>query len=397
MTGWRHPYLGHEVNRKNPVSFHFDGRPIEGFEGDTVASALIASGIQIVGRSFKYHRPRGIVGFGAEEPNALVDVTLNGKTTPNQRATLVSIRDGMDIRTVNASPDAGRDRFAVMDRFHRFIPAGFYYKTFMAFGWMFWEPMIRRMAGLGRLDPLNEPPADIRAQNGDCDVLVIGAGPSGLAAALSASAAGKTVWLVDDGVQLGGGLRWRGGTIDGEHWSRFADEVQKSVQEAGGRILSDTTLWGAFDQKMFAAWQRGADGSQIHWRIRARETILAAGAIERPLWFADNDKPGVMSAEAALYHLNCHGAMPGSDIVVATANDLTYPVAAALKEAGASVTLVDERSKVSPLEGIRQITNARVTAALGRNAVGGALVNGEYVSTDCILVSGGYTPSVHLW
>ena len=153
MSGWRHPSLGCDIDRTRTLTFTFDGEQISAFAGDTIASALLASGRRVVGRSFKYHRPRGIYGIGAEEPNAIVDVTLGGLTTPNQRATLVDVADGMKVRSVNTRPSAARDRFKFLDRLQRFLPAGFYYKTFMAGGWMRWEPTIRRMAGLGRLDP----------------------------------------------------------------------------------------------------------------------------------------------------------------------------------------------------------------------------------------------------
>ena len=161
MTGRRHDTLGHDIDRSKPLSFTFDGVPLTGFAGDTLASALLASGPRVLGRSFKYHRPRGLWGMGDEEPNAIFDVTENGRTTPNLRATTQALHEGMTLRSVNTAPDAARDRGGVLDRVSRFLPGGFYYKTFMAFGWMRWEPMIRRMAGLGRLDPEHRPPADV--------------------------------------------------------------------------------------------------------------------------------------------------------------------------------------------------------------------------------------------
>ena len=187
MSGWRHPTIGASIDRSNPLSFTFDGRQIAGFNGDTLASALLAEGPRVIGRSFKYHRPRGIWGFGSEEPNAIFDVTVNGKTTPNQRATVIKLVDGMTVRSVNTAPTAARDRKRFLDRLHRYLPAGFYYKTFIAFGWMRWEPMIRRMAGLGRVDPQNAPPANASQINATCDLLVIGSGPAGLAAAKAAA------------------------------------------------------------------------------------------------------------------------------------------------------------------------------------------------------------------
>lgn len=397
MTGWRHDRFGTRIDRAAPLSFSFDGAPLTGFAGDTLASALLASGTRVLGRSFKYHRPRGLWGMGGEEPNAIFDVTHEGRTTPNVRATTHLLRDGMALRSVNTAPDALHDRGRLIDRLHRFLPGGFYYKTFMGLGWMRWEPMIRRMAGLGRLDPDHCPPADTPQLSARCEMLVIGAGPAGLAAARAAAKAGREVWLVDEAGALGGSLRWRGGIIGGGDWREFANETAAAVTAAGGRILTDTTLWGAFDHGLFAAWQRRTGAPDRHWRIRARETVLAAGAIERPLWFDRNDLPGIMSAEAALHHLVLFGAVAGRRIVLATANDASYPVAAALAGAGADVTLADARDACpAPPEGVAHLPSARLTGARGRTHVTGAQVNGRTIAADTVLVSGGYTPSVHL-
>ncbi|MDJ0614928.1 MAG: 2Fe-2S iron-sulfur cluster-binding protein [Rhizobiaceae bacterium] len=397
MTSFRHETLGSKIDRSKVIKFEFDGRIVSGFEGDTIASALLANGVRLVGRSFKYHRPRGVWGMGSEEPNALVDVLIDGKSTPNLKATTIKAREGMVVRSVNVSPSAAKDRYRFMDLFNRFIPAGFYYKTFMALGWDRWEPMIRKMAGLGRIDANNQPPVDSPQINAECDVLVIGTGPAGLAAAKAAAEGGQKVWLIDEAQDLGGSLRWRGGTIDGKDWPEYAALSKEAVLKAGGKILLDTTLWGAFDQHMFAAWQRFTSSPDLHWRIRAKKTILAAGAIERPLWFANNDLPGVMSAEAAMHYLVCYGIVPGTDILIGTANDLTYPIAQAFGNAGVNVTLIDQRQSGPELQGVRHAYGVKLTSAEGHNGVTGATVDGEYVSTDAILVSGGYTPTVHLW
>ncbi|WP_306152446.1 2Fe-2S iron-sulfur cluster-binding protein [Roseovarius sp. MMSF_3281] len=397
MSGWRHDTAGDAIDRNSPRSFSFDGKQLMGFAGDTLASALLASGTQILGRSFKYHRPRGLWGLGGEEPNAIFDVAENGQTTPNTRATTQTLRDGMVLRSVNTAPDVLRDRGAVLDRFNRFLPGGFYYKTFMAFGWMRWEPMIRRMAGLGRLDSGHRPPADGPQVNARCDLLVIGAGAAGLAAARAAAMAGRKVWLVDEAAEPGGSLRWRGGEIDGKDWRDFVREACDAVQAAGGRILTDTTLWGAFDHNLFAAWERRVGASDRHWRIRASDIVLAAGAIERPLWFTNNDLPGVMSAEAALHYLALYGAVAGRNIVLATGNDASYPVAEALARVGCAVTLVDAREKTPPPpEGVKHLPSARLTRAEGKRTVRSVIVNGQRHEADTVLVAGGYTPSVHL-
>ncbi|WP_101069113.1 2Fe-2S iron-sulfur cluster-binding protein [Roseovarius salinarum] len=397
MTGWRHDTAGSRIDRARTVSFTFDGAEMTGFAGDTPASALLASGTRVLGRSFKYHRPRGLWGMGGEEPNAIFDVTEDSVTTPNIRATTEPLREGMALHSVNTAPDAARDRAGVLDVFDRFLPAGFYYKTFMAPNWMRWEPMIRRMAGLGRLDPAQQPPADTPQVNGHCDLLIIGAGPAGLAAARAAARAGREVWLIDEADEIGGSLRWRGGEIDGGDWRDFAHDTKQAVTEAGGRILTGTTLWGAFDHGLFAAWERRADAPDRHWRIRARDTVLAAGAIERPMWFGNNDLPGIMSAEAALHYLELYGAVAGRRILLATANDASYPVAAALAGAGCTVTIADARATApDPPEGATVLKDAPITRARGRPSVAAAEVAGRWIDADTILVSGGYTPSVHL-
>ena len=247
MSGWRHPSMGHMIDRTSPISFSFDGTPLQGFQGDSVASALLAAGPRVLGRSFKYHRPRGLWGMGGEEPNAIFDVQDQGLGCPNQRATTLPLRAGMALRSVNTRPSAQGDWLGVMDWAQRFLPAGFYYKTFMALGWMRWEPMIRRMAGLGRLDPAHMPAATTPALNALCDLLVIGAGPAGLAAAKAAADQGRVVWLLDEATALGGSLRWRGGEINGAPWAEFASATKTTVLQAGGRVLTNTTLWGAFD------------------------------------------------------------------------------------------------------------------------------------------------------
>ena len=215
MTARRHSQGG-EIDRTKRLSFRFDGRAVEGYAGDTIASALLANGIGIVGRSFKYHRPRGIWGFGVEEPNAFVDVSHVPKPGPNIRATTEPARDGAVVRSVNAKPTAENDRYAFIDRFARFLPAAFYYKTFMLPNWRVFEPHIRNMAGLGVLDKDWDIAGHADQIHHHCDVLVVGAGPAGLTAALKVAEAGQSVLLCDEGGRLGGSLLHRDGEIDGE-------------------------------------------------------------------------------------------------------------------------------------------------------------------------------------
>ena len=203
-------------------AFTFDGKPYVGFAGDSIASALLANGVRIVGRSFKYHRPRGVWGAWTEEPNAIVDVTREGKTTPNLRATTEALENDIAVRSVNAAPTAAADRAALLDRLAPVLPAGFYYKTFLWPRWETFEGSIRAMAGLGRVDPNNRPPADNPQFNARCDLLVVGAGPAGLAAAAAAARAGRAVFLIDDHAEIGGQLVHRGGAIEGGDWRDWA-------------------------------------------------------------------------------------------------------------------------------------------------------------------------------
>ena len=212
MTAFRLAQGG-AVDRGQPYAFTFDGRPLLGLKGDSIASALLAAGVQIVGRSFKYHRPRGIWGAWTEEPNAIVDVTRSGRTTPNLRATTEALEDDLAVRSVNALPTAAYDRAALIDKFSAFMPSGFYYKTFLWPRWETFEPAIRSFAGLGIIDPNNRPPADNPQINARCDTHVVGAGPAGLAAANAAARGGKVVFLLDDRENIGGQLVHRGETL----------------------------------------------------------------------------------------------------------------------------------------------------------------------------------------
>lgn len=390
---------GAALDRSRRVTFTFDGKTIEGFAGDTVASALLAANVVVVGRSFKYHRARGVWGSGVEEPNALIDVVRADRHSPNSRATTETICDGLSARSVNAVPNAATDRKAFIDRFSRFIPAAFYYKTFMWPDWHLFEPRIRSMAGLGSVDPQwsSSGPAD--QINHHCDVLVVGAGPAGLAAARQAAAGGKSVMLVDDAPEPGGSLLHREAEIDGKP---AADWIASSLAElnCGGHIvLPSTTAFGIYDHNLVALNQHHGDGRpDTLWRVRPAQIVLATGAIERPLPFANNDLPGIMSADAALVYLRRYAVLSGKRIVVATNNDSAHEVAAALAGAGASVTLVDVRGEVSAPAGVPLIAGCSVVAARGRLRVEGVqLSNGKTLPADCVAVSGGWTPSVHLF
>jgi sarcosine oxidase subunit alpha len=373
------------------LHFTFDGTRYHGRPGDTIASALLANGVRVVGRSFKYHRPRGIMGYGVEEPNALVDVTLAGVTTPNLRATTEALIDGMQVRSVNASPTAADDRKGFLDRFAQFLPAGFYYKTFIWPDWHRFEPSIRDMAGLGRLDASNEPPAQNPQIGAHCDVLVIGAGPAGLHAARQAAEDGKSVILVDDQREIGGSLLSLRAEIEGKSGAEWAAGIADDLQANGHRVLTDTTAYGVYDHNLVALWQRRFGRPNAQWRVRTKQIVLAAGAIERPLIFPDNDRPGIMLADAALSYLTRHNVLVGRRIVLATNNDRAYSVAEALRSAGADVTIADLRAVARD----RAIANARIEAVHGAKGVEAVTISGKRIAADCLLMAGGLTPSVH--
>jgi sarcosine oxidase, subunit alpha len=395
LSGLRLP-SGGGVDRGRLCAFTFDGKPFVGFEGDSIASALIANGVGIVGRSFKYHRPRGIWGAWTEEPNAIVDVTRDGVTTPNLRATTETLENDLAVRSVNAAPTAAADRAAFLDRVSPFLPAGFYYKTFLWPRWETFEGAIRAMAGLGRLDPDNRPSADNPQSNARCDFLVVGAGPAGLAAANAAALSGRKVFLIDDHPEIGGQLAHRGGTIGGGDWRDWAATVVKTVVAAGGRVMTRTTAYGVYDGNLVCAWERRAPKPDALWRIRPIEIVVAAGAIERPLIIPDNDRPGVMSADAALAYLRRYAVLVGKRIVVATNNDSAYPVADALAEAGSEIEILDTRADGPPSR-VTVTRGAAIEGVVGTRGVEAVRANGRTRDCDALLLSGGWSPTVHLY
>ena len=395
MTSVRLP-TGGQVDRGRPLAFTFDGKPYSGFAGDSIASALLANGVSIVGRSFKYHRPRGVWGAWTEEPNAIVDVTRNGATTPNLRATTEALENDMNVRSVNAEPTAAADRAALIDRLAPLLPAGFYYKTFLWPRWETFEGPIRAMAGLGRVDPNNRPPADNPQINARCDLLVVGAGPAGLAAAAAAARVGGVVFLIDDHAEIGGQLVHRGGAIEGGDWREWARDVVRAVEVAGGRVMTRTTAYGVYDGDLVCAWERRSPLPDALWRIRPKRIVVAAGAIERPLTIPDNDRPGVMSADAALAYLKRYAVLVGKRVVVATNNDSAYAVAEALAEAGAAVEIVDTRVS-GPSCPLKATRGAAVDGVIGARGVEAVRVGGGARNCDALLMSGGWSPTVHLY
>jgi sarcosine oxidase, subunit alpha len=417
------------LDRARPVSFTFDGFAYGGYEGDTLASALLANGVHLVGRSYKYHRPRGILSAGAEEPNALVGVARGpGRFTPNLRATQVELYDGLVATSQNRWPSLNLDVGAVNDLASPLFGAGFYYKTFMGpdllgknWAWTHvYEPAIRLAAGLGTAPSKPDPDRYVRYFD-HCDVLIVGAGPAGLAAALAAGASGARVVLCDENPTLGGSLEIETAARIGEKSARdWLAEVLATLRgSASVRLMPRTQAFGYYSQNFVALSERLAEPALILntelprerlWQMRAREVVLATGAIERPLVFADNDRPGIMLADAARRYLNAYGVKVGERIVVVTAHDRAYRAALDLSRAGAHIELIadlrDEASGSLPdaarAAGIRVATKAAMHEVKGRQRIEAVRLSAHpggmrWLQCDALLMSGGWTPSVHLF
>ncbi|MBM9594322.1 sarcosine oxidase subunit alpha family protein [Roseitranquillus sediminis] len=410
---------GSAIDRSRPVHFTFDGRRLAGLTGDTVASALLANGERVVGRSFKYHRPRGIVASGPEEPNALLGIGTGDRFEPNARATTTPLREGMALRSQNRWPSLAFDVGVVNAALSRFLPVGFYYKTFM---WprRFWEsvyePLIRQAAGLGRApDAETRDPDRYEHFHLHVDVLVAGGGIAGLQSALAAGRAGAQVLLMEQSPHWGGRAQVDGVRIEGDP---AAEWVARAVAELEAmpnvRLRLNATVVGAYDHGWMLAVEMPEPGPRERlWKIRARRTVMATGALERPLAFAGNDRPGVMLASAVRDNLMRYAVSPGDRTVLVTANDDGYRTAIALVEAGLSVPLVvDARPecngplprraremgiRVAPGRAIagvrwqRRITGVDVCLQAGE---GSAL---EHVPCDAVAMAGGWSPAVHLW
>lgn len=370
------------IDRSKPLSFWFDGKNYEGFEGDTIASALLANDVAIVGRSFKYHRPRGLWSAWVDDPNAIMSVSLRGRELPNCLATTTYLQDGMRVRSVNAWPTAKNDIKSGLDILHRFLGAGFYYKTFIWPDWHLFEPSIRKMAGLGAVatDVLDDFTS--HQTHAQCDVLVVGGGPAGLTAARTAAEAGQDVVLVDDQRILGGSV-YRCGVKADIAPSKWVAEQKAALEAAGARILTETTAYGVYDHGLIAMIQQRGFGTAPNLiRMRAKRVILATGALDRPLTFAKNDLPGTMSLIAAQEYLARYGILAAQSPVVLRNATIADHAVNTLQAAGAEVTEVD-------LSGTLK--------GLGRGRVKGLRSGRTQHAGDAVLVSGGLTPLVHLW
>ena len=409
------------INRDRPLSFEFDGSRYFGYAGDTLASALLASGRALVGRSFKYHRPRGIVTAGSEEPNALVELRQGARTEPNTRATIVELFEGLRATSQNRFPSLRWDLGALASVVSRFLPAGFYYKTFMwpaAFWEKVYEPFIRRAAGLGRAS-FDPDPDQYEKTHAFCDVLIVGGGPAGIAAALSAARAGARVILCDEDFRLGGRLcsdRRQIDDLTGVEWVVESENELRSFEDV--RILQRTTVFGVYDGATYGAVERVSDHvsepashqpRQRLWKIVAKRAILASGAIERPIVFGGNDKPGVMLASAVRTYLNRYSVLPGRQAVVFTTTDDGWKTVSDMHACGVRVVaVVDARNVVNPEYAseadrlaIPIYAGARVVDAWGARRVQSVTIRAAdgrsvEVGTDLVAMSGGWTPNIAL-
>lgn len=417
---------GGRIDRSKTLNARFDGRMLNAHPGDTLSSALLASGEMIVARGFKYHRARGVYSAGTEEPNAFVHLRDKGRHEPNARATTTEIFDGLQASSQNAWPDVRLDAGAITGYLSPFLSAGFYYKTFVGpfkgtRFWMFCETFIRKAAGMGRGVKINDPD-NYEKVNAFCDVLVIGSGATGLSAALTAAKAGADVILVEQDFELGGSLLSQPVGSDTDNWLETARSELNGMPNV--RILTRTTAFGAYDEDVFGLIEYVSDHQlapenhqprQRYWLVHTKQSVLATGAIERPLIFGNNDLPGVMLASALQTYVNRFGVLAGQRIVLATNNDSTYQVAAHLAKAGAKVVLCDARPTVaqellavlSDLE-VELLTGQSVIHAKGHRKVTGAVIvtvnasgqatsAGRLMKCDTIGTSGGWSPVVHLW
>jgi len=417
---------GGYIERSKKISFKFNGKKYFGFKGDTLASALLANGIHLIGRSFKYHRPRGFIGAGVDEPNAQVQLYSGAKTDPNNVATTVELVEGLVAKSQNCWPSVHFDLGAINNLFNKFFPAGFYYKTFMwpkNFWYKIYEPIIRRAAGLG-VAPTKPDPDRYEHKFEYCDILVVGSGPSGLSSALSAAKNGARVILAEDKPRFGGSLLTDEVTIGNKKGKDWADDTIVQLKSMPNVIVKNRSqVFGYYDHNMMVMLERTRDHienptkftpRQKLWYIRAKEVIISTGSIERPLVFGNNDRPGIMLASAAKEYMKVYGVIVGKKPIIFTNNDSGYETAIEFKKNGVEPAVVDVRdnSENSIIQEARNLninikfshgivnTNGykRVSSAtIGKlNKDKSGYENLENVACDCICLSGNWTPTVHL-
>ena len=405
---------GGRLDRSRRLTFTFDGRRLTGFPGDTLASALLANGVRLMGRSFKYHRPRGPLTAGSEEPNALVELRTGNRQEPNTRATTAELYDGLVAKSQNRWPSLAFDALAINDRLSPFLTAGFYYKTFMwpaAFWEKLYEPIIRRAAGLGSVSMQADPDAYDKGFR-HCDLLVIGAGPAGLMAALTAGRAGARVILADEDFEMGGRLlseRLEIGGDAGDAWASAAVAELASLPNV--RLMPRSTVIGAFDHGVYGVVERTGDHlaripdgkpRQILWRVYAKRAVLAAGATERPIAFDNNDRPGVMSAAALRTYANRYAVTAAPRVAVFTCNDDGHRTARDLHRLGVEVAaVVDTRPDAPAGDAYEVIAGGQVVDTAGRRGLTSVTIRTADGGTRTLEVgalgmAGGWNPNVHL-
>lgn len=421
--------VGGSVDRSQPITFTFNGKRYTGYKGDTLASALLANGVYLIARSFKYHRPRGIMTAGGEEPCAMVAMREGNRTEPNIRATQIELYDGLVANSQNCWPSVGFDLNAINNTFNRMLPSGFYYKTFKwpGFLWMTYEKVIRHAAGMGK-SSVEPDPDYYDHMNAYCDVLIAGGGPAGLMAAKSAAASGARVMLVDDQLDFGGQLNGRRDEISGKPAMEWVAKIKAELAAMPEvTLLPNTVVASYYDHNMLVLNQKTGEnmieaGPEKHtprqrmWKVWAKQVVLATGSIERPLVFGNNDLPGVMLAGSVQTYINQYGVLPGKNAVIFTNNDTAYQAVADMHDAGMRISaVVDNRLDVGEIaddvrhRGIPVFNNHVVYEATGGKHIksvkimalndAGDHLSGGVISINCDLLcmAGGWTPSVHLF
>ncbi len=414
------------INRNKKISFTFNGKQYFGYEGDTLASALLANGVHLIGRSFKYHRPRGFFGAGVDEPYAIVQMNRNNEVDPNVRATEQELFEGLEAKSVNCWPNVNFDIGAINNFLGKFFPAGFYYKTFMwpkSFWYKVYEPIIRKAAGFGTAS-IKHDKERYEHKYEYCDLLITGSGPSGLASAYAAAQNGAKVILAEDKSRFGGSLLTSEVTIGNQSGQEWAEKIISELKSMPNVVVKNRSqVFGYYDHNMLVMSERISDHlpktekyspKQRLWYIRAKEVIISSGSIERPLVFGNNDTPGVMLSSAAKEYLKIYGVLVGKKPLVFTNNDSGYETAIEFKKNGIDPIVLDTR-KNSNSEIIKEAKDLNinikssyvVVAAKGYKKVNSAdiakisddkknISNIENIKCDCICVSGFWTPTIHL-
>ena len=414
------------INRNKKISFKFNGKKYFGYEGDTLASALIANGVHLVGRSFKYHRPRGFFGAGVDEPYAIVQLYKNNEIEPNVRATEQELFDGLEAKSVNCWPNVNFDIGAINNFLNKFIPAGFYYKTFMwpkSFWYKFYEPFVRKAAGFGVASTKHDQ-EKYEHKYEYCDLLVTGSGPSGLASAYAAAKNGAKVILAEDKPRFGGSLLTSEVNIGNQSGKEWADKIVTELKEMSNVIVKNRAqVFGYYDHNMLVMSERLSDHlpkskkyspKQRLWYIRAKEVVISSGSIERPLVFGNNDTPGVLLTSAAKEYLKVYGVLVGKKPLIFTNNDSAYETAIEFKKNGIDPLVLDTRVNpkseiideakslninikfsyvVIAAKGYKKVKSAEIAKISEDKKILGQIEN---INCDCICVSGFWTPTIHL-